>query len=130
MRRSKGRFERLIIKGVLWVAALLLTAGAVFLAGATWEVYQKERGARAELDAALGKREQLGERKETLTADLTALKSERGMEAELRERFPVARAGEEVIVLVDAPEGEGGASEGSPSGFWARIKGWFGVERD
>lgn len=127
MRRSKGRFERLIIKGVLWVAVALLIVVAVFLAGATWEVYQKESGARAELEAVTARRDSLEERKETLSTDLAALKSDRGMEAELRERFPVAKAGEEVIVLVDASDDSGSATEESEEGFWARIKGWFGL---
>ena len=126
MRKPKGRFERLIIKGALWVAVVLLILVAVFLAGATWEVYEKEVGARAELDAVTARRDTLEERKETLTTDLTALKSDRGMEAELRERFPVAKDGEEVIVLVDAPDGPESATEEPENDFWATVQGWFG----
>ena len=126
MKLPKGRFERLIVKMALWVGAFLLLVLAVFLSGATWEVYQKEKNARAERDIALEAHESLTERKEKLSDDLTALESERGLEEEFRKRFPVAREGEEVIILVDAKDTAPSSTESTERGFWGTVRGWFG----
>lgn len=127
MRLPKGRFERLIIKGLLWIGILLLAALAVLLMGSTWEVYQKEKSARAERDIAINSHDSLTERKEKLAEDLAALESERGLEEEFRRRFPVSREGEEVIILVDARDAALEDTAAEESGFWSIFKGWFGL---
>jgi len=126
MRAPKGRFERVILKGALWVGIALLLGLGVFLAGATWDVYQKEQNAARELDAALTAQKNLEEREKNLSEDLASLASERGMEAEFRERFPVAKSGEEVIVLVDQKSPAPDTGTASSKGFWGTLKGWFG----
>lgn len=126
MRMPKGRFERLIIKVLLWIGIVLLAALAVLLLGSTWEVYQKEKGARVERDVADEAHQDLMERKEKLSNDLTALQSERGLEEEFRRRFPVAREGEEVIILVDAEDPAQVDTERQNRGLWATVRGWFG----
>ena len=116
----------MIFKGVLWVVIAFLIILAVLLSGSTWRVYQKEQKAGTELDAAVMKKEELENRQEKLSANLAALGTERGMEAEYRERFPVAKNGEEVIVLVDPkapPEDTGTVPHKS---LWGKIKGWLG----
>lgn len=126
MRLPKGRFERLIIKGALWVAIAFLVVLSVFLLGATWEVYQKQESARAERDVALSAHEDLEKRKEKLSEDLASLESERGLETEFRKRFPVVKDGEEVIVLVDAKDQTPDDAAVEERGFWGTVKGWFG----
>lgn len=126
MRGPKGRFERVIFKGILWMGIIFLIGLAVLLSGSTWEVYQKEHEAQEELDAARMKKDDLEKRKEQLSGDLKALGTERGMEAEFRERFPVAKEGEEVIVLVDAKESAPDTSTAPHKGLWGTIWAWFG----
>lgn len=127
MRLPRGRFERLIVKGALWVVLVLILIFVVFLVGATWEVYQKEKNARAERDVALAAHESLEERKEKLTEDLHALESERGLEEEFRKRFPVVKEGEEVIVLVDGENQVIPTPPAEDRGFWQMMKRWFGL---
>lgn len=127
MRVPKGRFERLILKVGLWILIAIVAAFTVFLFGATWEVYQKEKYARGERSEAVSERTELLERKEELTADLESLTTERGMEAEFRKRFPVAKEGEEVIVLVDAKDVVVEAPEEPEKSIFETIKSWFGI---
>jgi len=128
MRAPRGRFERVILKGVLWALIVFLLGLGVLLAGATWDVYQKEQNAKRELDATLMTQASLKERESKLSTDLEALGNPRGMEAELRERFPVVKEGEEVIVLVDQKGSTSDTGTASQKGFWGTVRSWFGFD--
>ncbi len=122
----KGRFERLMVKGLLWVAIGGIIAFSVFMLGAVWEVRGKQRLAEEERNHARAELASVEERERSLTEAVARFETERGMEEEFRKRFPVAREGEEVIVLVDAPEASGETVPEQPKGFWDTVQGWFG----
>lgn len=122
----KGRIERLIVKVLLWVFIAFLVVVTVFLLGATWEAYQKERLAWREHANAKEQYEEVYKRHETLVKEIETLSNERGREAEFRTRFPVAREGEEVIVLVDAPEAPQEEQNDESRGIWGSVRSWLG----
>jgi len=122
----KGRIEKLFLKALMWGCLIFLLAVAVFLAGATWEIRQKERLAQQEKMLAEGQYNEVSERYESLREQLSRLSDERGIEEELRRRFPVAREGEEVVILVDAPSAVRDTVHEAPQGLWGRVKQWFG----
>lgn len=121
----KGRFERLIVKGLLWVVIGALVAFAVFMVGAVWEVRGKQRLAVAEREYAREALASIEERERALSEAVGRFDTERGLEEEFRKRFPVAKEGEEVIVLVDAPAPSGETVPEPPKGFWQTVVGWF-----
>ena len=121
----KGRFEKLVLKGVLWVGIILLIVFVVFIFGATWEVWHKQQKALSEKENAEEKYAEVVERHTMLEGELNRLNSDRGLEEEFRKRFPVAREGEEGFVLVDAPEAIAASEEGQPPSFWDVVRGWF-----
>lgn len=123
----KGRFEKLFIKGLLWIVILFLVGVAVLLAGATWEIRQKERIAHREREYAKEQFAEVSERYEILVQSVENLSNERGLEEEFRRRFPVAREGEEVIVLVDAKEGATDSTQESTRSLLDRFKSWLGL---
>lgn len=84
------------------IAVLLLVVIAIALRG-VWGVYQKSQESRVlkiEAQAQLG---DLQKREQELRTDISNLKSDRGVEAELRERYSLAKEGESVVVIVDPP---------------------------
>lgn len=123
MRLPKGRFERLILKWVAWGGAAAGLVFGAFIAGAAWDVWQKEQAARRELVAASAAHEAVVLRKNDLEKKIEVLGSPRGVEAELRERFPIVREGEEVIVIVNAPEVE--PMPQKERTIWERFRGFF-----
>ncbi|MEK7613706.1 MAG: hypothetical protein AAB439_02410 [Patescibacteria group bacterium] len=123
----KGRFERLLVKGVLWATIGLAVIFSVFMVGAVWEVRGKERLAFQEKNHARATLEEVQQRYETLTREVKNFESDRGLEEELRNRFPIAKEGEEVIVLVDAPPSSTEATPPPRTGVWATVLGWFGL---
>jgi cell division protein FtsB len=73
----------------------LLTARGVFY------VYQKERLTEVEVERIQKQKEDLQKRYETIKADSERLKTDEGIESEIRTKFDVVKEGEEVIVVVD-----------------------------
>lgn len=65
-------------------------------------------------------------REEKLTKDLDSLKHDYGIEKEIRERFPVAKEGEEVIIFVDPKEKVGSEDLGIKQSLWTKFKDVFG----
>lgn len=122
----KGRFERIIVKGLLWLCIVFVLGVAVFLSGAVWEVKQKQDLAWQERNNAGRSHEELEERKSTLLEQVSHFESERGLEEEFRKRFPVAKEGEEVIVLIDPQHEADAAVATPPKGVWATLRSWLG----
>ena len=104
--------------------AVGLIALIVFLSKPVWGVYQKERAVRAEERETREELETLLARKVFLEAEVARLSSGRGIEEEVRTKFPVSRPGEEVIVVVDE-ERIATSSANPSSGFWNRLRAFF-----
>ncbi|PIR85249.1 hypothetical protein COU15_01780 [Candidatus Kaiserbacteria bacterium CG10_big_fil_rev_8_21_14_0_10_45_20] len=122
----KGRFEKVFIRIGMWIVILILGAGVVFMGIAVWDVREKELSARQDKLQAESQFNALNERYEALLASTERLETERGVEEELRERFLVAKKGEEVIILVDAPPSNVDTPPPSGKSILGTIKGWFG----
>ena len=109
---------RLMWRRVLAVVLLLILAIAV---RGVWGVYKKSQESRElkiEAEATLN---DLQTREKELRADIANLKSDRGVEAELRERYDLAKEGESVVVIVDPPAPP---PEPKPTTF-QKFKSWF-----
>lgn len=65
-------------------------------------------------------------REEKLNKDLDSLKHDYGIEKEIRERFPVAKEGEEVIIFVDSKEKNDSDNSNINQSFWNKFKDTFG----
>ena len=123
----KGRFEKIFIRIGLWVVIVMLVAAVLFMGVAVWDVREKELSARHDKLQAESQFNALKERYEALKERTARLETERGVEEELRERFLVAKEGEEVIILVDAPPQALDTDIPAPKGIWDTIRGWFTI---
>ncbi len=104
---------------MLFVVLILVGRGA-------WGVYQKAEIARSERDITLRSLTELEARTSELRASMARLTSSRGVEEEVRQKYTVARPGEEVVVVVDDSVKKGknsGAAE--EKSFWQRIVSFF-----
>lgn len=73
---------------------ILVARGAV-------NVYFKERESRVEMERVQLQKEELQGRYDRIKSRADQLKSDAGVEAEIRSKFDVVKAGEGVIVIVD-----------------------------
>jgi len=97
----------------------------VLFAKGTWSVYQKATFAKDNRMRAEQEIEKLKEREVALRVELDRLGTERGLEEEIRHKFDVGREGEQMVVLVDAPEPEQVTEVASPS-IWEKLIKLFG----
>lgn len=88
---------------LLWrrLGVLALIILIVFGVRGVWGAYNKEKESRVLRIEAEAKLRDLELRESQLRADIAELKTERGVEGVLRERYDVAKEGEGVIVIVD-----------------------------
>ena len=107
---------------VLLPLAVLL----VFLVRGTWNIYVKNRDGIAELRLAQERLARIEERQSTLSAGIEKLNTESGIEGEIRDRFQMAKEGEEVIVIVDA-ESEQKQLPMSQESFLQKIWNFFTI---
>lgn len=91
---------RLIGKRLLLMVLFALVVVAI---SGVWKVFRKEQESmvlRREAEIQLA---DLDKRRAQLEADITKLKTSRGMEEVLREQYNLAKSGERMIVIVDPP---------------------------
>ena len=93
-----------------------------------WDMYQKSRRTAEALQKTRDAYDVLAARERFLEERLEQLGTEAGVESEIRERFGVAKAGEEVIVVLS--EEEGRLSIPKEKGWWERLKEWLTGARD
>ncbi|OGG44302.1 hypothetical protein A2841_02235 [Candidatus Kaiserbacteria bacterium RIFCSPHIGHO2_01_FULL_48_10] len=120
-------WKKLFARFAVWTALVLGFVFLIMIANGTWHVYQKQREAVYEYELQAEALASLEARNESLKQKLSALETDRGIEEELRERFSVAKPGEEVIILVDnkkTPVDAGGESRES---IWENFFSLFGL---
>lgn len=98
--------EKRKLKGYLYSKYAVVGLGAlsVLLGVATYERYLAERKVahkRVEIQEEL---EGLKQRASLLDAEVARLKSDRGLEEEIRDRYEVSKSGEKVVVIVGDSE--------------------------
>jgi len=118
-RRQKPRVRQ---AGEYALATFLFIVVLV-LAWAVWGIAQKEETARRAVEDRKRELAILKERQAVFEANLDELSTERGQEATLRQNHGVAKAGEEVIIVV--PPKDDGLDTDLP--WYTRILGFFGI---
>ena len=95
--------ERKKIRKVLYSKfTLAVLSGLLFVViGGAWQIYQKAMVARAERDITARGFADLQSRTKELETSISRLKSNKGIEEEIRQKYTVARDGEEIVIVVD-----------------------------
>lgn len=117
---DKQRMRRVIASPLTFIVIVGL-AGIV--GWNTWDMYTKWRTSNDALAEARIAYSELQEREAFLNQQIGVLETDAGVEAEVRDRFGVAKEGEKVIVILDEEEQNEIVEE--DGGFWSRVKGWF-----
>ncbi|MDD4989192.1 MAG: septum formation initiator family protein [Candidatus Pacebacteria bacterium] len=119
---EKRKFKRILYsKTTLFVLCL-----AIFFVGrATWGVYQKEKESQQNLELTERQLDDLQKRNDYLTSEIKKLSSPSGVEEEIRQKFRVAKAGEQMAVIIDSPMPLPNVVDDSGGNWWEKIWNWF-----
>jgi len=104
---------------------VLLAIILLFSLSKTWTLYKTSEDARIKADDAAATLLSLEKRKTDLEQKVSFLKTERGQESEIREKFMVGKEGEGVILLVDQPPATTTEVAIPEPSFWARFLNFF-----
>jgi cell division protein FtsB len=84
-------------------------------------VFQKDRLSLQNLEQERFELEKIRLREKTLTASLDYLKTEQGIESEIRTKFRVVKEGEQVAVIIDAQPASTTEKATTTRSFWYRL---------
>lgn len=73
--------------------------------------YMKQREAVTMRDEYVRELSQMKDKESDLTRQIDTLSTERGLEAEIRERYRVVKPGEQLVIVVDNGSGAAGSSQ-------------------
>ena len=68
---------------------------------------------------------ELEKSKEKLNSEIIKLKTEKGIEENIREKFGLAKEGEEMIVIIEDKNSEEAEKKMDSEGFFSFLKNWF-----
>ncbi len=113
----KHILESKTVLALLFIIVLIF-AWSVF--GFWWKMSETSKNKKL----AEEKVAELQKQKDKLTSDISELKTSEGVEANIRDKFGLAKDGEGLIVIVDdkKQDTDGQASTG---GFWSFFTNWF-----
>lgn len=100
---------------------VLLSIFCLFLLKGALGAYERYLASLALWQKTHNELESLKQRQGSLQSDVDRLKTERGVEAELRSKFQVAKPGENLIIIVDEDKGTGGSASSSAKSLWQRF---------
>ncbi|OGZ10500.1 MAG: hypothetical protein A3D65_04130 [Candidatus Lloydbacteria bacterium RIFCSPHIGHO2_02_FULL_50_13] len=124
--RERSKLRRLLYAKPTIIALAVLVA---LLLNSSWGAYQKSRGALSKEEKAERELAALVAREKELNEDIARLKTEAGVEAEIRERFMVAKEGEKVMIITDPDAAKVHTvtvADNSPS-VWEKMMGAVGI---
>ena len=105
---------------------LILLAVLLLLGKAVWGVYNKERLSAQYLEQEQAELSRIQARETELEQSVEYLKTDKGVESEIRSKFRVVKEGESVAVIIDdEPKVSPPATTTQPT-FWQRFASFFG----
>ncbi len=119
--RRRRQFRRALFSPF---SVALLSVLVILLGKGVWNIFEKERRATGEAQAAGVELAELQGRESALLRDIERLRSTRGSEEEIRKRFGAAKEGEGVIIIVDA-EKRMESEAATSTGLWWKLLQWF-----
>jgi len=99
---------------VLIILIMLLTK-------ATWNVYGKYKESSKSLALSTRELKDLENKENDLTIKVEALETNRGIEAEIRDKYPVTKEGEYMVVIVDNASGSKNQNIQSKESLWQKF---------
>ena len=120
--QEKRKIKRFFYSKVVLVCLLILI---FLLLKMVWSVYEKQALTKDNLAKTATSFEGLQEREKMLSSSIDKLKTDSGIEQEIREKYGLVKPGEEVIVIVDGEDSTSSEPASSEISFWQKVKDWL-----
>lgn len=125
MREFENRRKIKKIMSSFWVL-LPLAVLLAFLTRGTWNIYIKDRESVADLRSSQDRLISLERRKENISNAIDKLKTDAGIESEIRDRFQMAKEGEQEVIIMEN-SADKATSTSAKLGFLQKIWNFFTI---
>jgi len=121
--QKKKRIKRIVYSPiVLLILAIIL----VILIRGVFGVYKKEKLSLQNLNQDKAELQKIVDRQNNLVSSIEYLKTEQGVEDEIRSKFRVVKDGEKISVIVDDQKADIiDIATTTKKGFWSSVFNWF-----
>ncbi len=106
------------------ISLVILLVIIIPLAHATYGIYQKEQLSSVNFNSAKKEYDDLKAREDMLNSEIGRLQTDEGIEEDIRNKFSVAKPGEQVIVIFDK-EGTSSVENHQKESFWQKLVSFF-----
>ena len=119
--QEKRKVKRFLYSRITLVILLIIL---VLILRGVLSVYEKQQFTKENLDKVRNDWQSLEVRQQKLMSEINWLKTQGGTEAEIREKYGLAKPGEEVITIVDRNIDEA-VSPTDERSFWQKVWNWL-----
>lgn len=111
------------LRKILYSPAVLIILAIIFvlLLRGSWSIYKKANLSMQNLEKERIELEKLVLREKNLASSLDYLKTDQGIENEIRSKFRAVKEGEQVAVIVDEQNPTSSATTTKKHGFWYNL---------
>jgi len=116
--QQKRQFKKVIYSKVSYVVLIILV---IFLGKATYNIYQKYKMSSENYLSTKKDYDNLKARKDMLDSEIGRLKTDTGIEEEIRSKFNVAKPGETVVVVINSSSSTSTDNNNLKEGLWSKF---------
>ena len=116
--QQKRKFRKIAYSRITIIAIFILV---FFLSRSTYNIFKKERASSTSYSEIKNEYDGLKDRQSMLNSAISRLKTNIGIEEEIRSKFSVAKPGETVVVVIDGGNASSSTTDSNGGGFWQRI---------
>ncbi len=119
--QQKRKFKKVLYSRITIFCLFIFV---IFIAHSTYDIFIKEKSSMGDLSSVKKDYSDLDKRRSTLQTEISKLQTEEGIEADIRDKYSVAKPGETVISIVDNSASTTNNTQTEES-FWQRVLNWF-----
>ena len=107
------------------ITLLILFLLVIFMIKQVYDIYKKEVLSRGNLNLITKQYNDLKSREEMLSSGINKLKTNEGVEEEIRSKFDVEKPGEQTVVIIGGSSSTEATNTTENAGLWQKFVGWF-----
>ena len=96
--QKRKRLKKIIYSPIILIILIIIL---FFIIKGTWNVYKKDRLSKLSLDREKIELQKIIDRENNLNNSIEYLKTEKGIESEIRSKFRAVKNGEKIAVIID-----------------------------
>ncbi len=117
--KSKNKIKRIVYS---WPVLILLLLLMLLTTKGVWGVYKSKEISYNNKINSEEQYNELQDRSSSMISEIEMLKTEKGIEAEIRDKFRVVKEGEQLAVIINSVEDVNNVQESLPKeSFWTKI---------